>query len=104
MLFLIDTVDTASYVDNNTLCNIEKKQYEVEKKNRNILVKNTWMIPWKRHESNSRVSFLSGVDITTKLSLTGCSIENSNYKQLLERKLNFKEYFTSLCNKARKKV
>ena len=32
MLFLIDTVDTASYVDNNTLCNIEKKQYEVEKK------------------------------------------------------------------------
>ena len=48
--------------------------------------------------------FLSGVDITTKLSLTGCSVENSNYKQLLERKLNFKEYFTSLCNKARKKV
>lgn len=41
MLFLIDTVDTASYVDNNTLCNIEKKQYEVEQKNRNILGKNT---------------------------------------------------------------
>lgn len=41
MLFLIDTVDTASYVDNNTLCNIEKKQYEVEKKNGNILGKNT---------------------------------------------------------------
>ena len=56
-------------------------------------------------------SFCS-LDIATKLdslvakfSFTDCSFVNSNSEKLLtDRKLNFKEHVTNLCNKASKKI
>ena len=39
MFFLIDTVDIASYADDNTPSIIGKKLYKVEKKNRNSIGK-----------------------------------------------------------------
>ena len=52
--------------------------------------------------------FLSSLDINTKFSLHACILENSNSQNLLgatiDRKLNFNEHVTNLCDKASKKI
>ena len=52
--------------------------------------------------------FLSSLDINTKFSLPACILENSNSQKLLgvtiDRKLNFNEHVTNLCDKASKKI
>ena len=48
------------------------------------------------------------LDITAKLPSLDCSIENATCESLLgviiERKLNFNEHTTYLCNKASKRI
>ena len=52
--------------------------------------------------------FLSSLVINTKFSLPACILENSNSQKLLgvtiDRKLNFNEHVTNLCDKASKKI
>ena len=52
--------------------------------------------------------FLPCLDINTKFSLPACILENSNSQKLLgvtiDRKLNFNEHVTNLCDKASKKI
>ena len=52
--------------------------------------------------------FLSSLDISTKFSLPACILENSDSQKLLgvtiDRKLNFHEQVTNLCDKVRRKI
>ena len=52
--------------------------------------------------------FLPCLDINTKFSLPACILENSNSQKLLgviiDRKLNFNEHVTNLCDNASKKI
>ena len=58
--------------------------------------------------NQDKCHFLSSLDINTKFSLPACILENSDSQKLLgvtiDRKLNFNEYVTNLCNKASKKI
>ena len=52
--------------------------------------------------------FLSSLDISTNFSLLACLLENAgSQKQLavaIDRKLNFNEHVTKLCDKASRKI
>ena len=58
--------------------------------------------------NQDKYHFLSSLDITAELSLPDCSIENSSsekfLKVIIDRKLNFNENVTNLCNKKSKKI
>ena len=58
--------------------------------------------------NQDKCHFLSSLDITTKLSLLACTLENSDSQKLLgvtiDRKLNFNEHVTNLCDKASRKI
>ena len=57
--------------------------------------------------NQDKYHFLSSLDKNTKISLPACILEKLNSKKLLgvtiERKLNFDEHVTNLCDKASKK-
>ena len=63
---------------------------------------NFQMVSWKWPD------FLLSLDINTKFSLPACILENSNSQKLLgvaiDRKLDFNEHVTILCDKASKKI
>ena len=58
--------------------------------------------------NQDKCNFLSSFDINTKFSLPVCILENSDSQKLvgvtIERKLNFNEHVTTLCDKASKKI
>ena len=69
----------------------------------------------KWHQSNisnlkanqEKCHFLSLLDINTTFLLLGSILENSNSQKLgvtIDRKLNFNEHVTKLCDKASKKI
>ena len=62
----------------------------------------------KMEANQNKCHFLSSLDINTKFSLHACILENSNSQNLLgatiDRKLNFNEHVTNLCDKASKKI
>ena len=57
--------------------------------------------------NQDKYNFLSSLERNTKFSLPVCIPENSNSQKLLgvtiDRKLNFSEHVTNLCDKARSK-
>ena len=76
---MIDTIDIASYADENTPCNIGKKQCDQQTKLQKPSVK---LFKWfyengmKAHQD--KCHFLSSLDISTKFSLPACILENSD--------------------------
>ena len=60
----------------------------------------------KANQDNCHI--LSRLDISTKFSLPACILENSVSRKLLgvtiDRKLNFNEHVTNLCDKASRKL
>ena len=77
MFVLTGTEDIASYADGNTPYTIGKNQYEVKKKE----IASAKLPKWFRENgiktNHDKYYFVSSLDITTKFSLTHCSIENS---------------------------
>ena len=108
MFFMVDNVDIASYADDNTPYSVGKSQCDLETKLQKASVK---LFKWF-HENGLKANqdkchFLSRLDINTKFSLPACILENSNSQNILgvtiDRKLNFNEDVTNLCDKASKK-
>ena len=58
--------------------------------------------------NQDKYHFLSSLDINTKFSLPACILENADSQRLLgvtiDRKLNFNEHVTNLCDNASRKV
>ena len=58
--------------------------------------------------SQDKCYFLSSFDISTKFFLPAYMQENSDFKTIpgvtTDRKLNFKEHVTNLCDKASRKI
>ena len=101
MFFSIDSVDIASYADDNTPYTTTYK-WEVENKLEIVSVKLfKWFLENGMKANQGKCHFLSSLDITTKLSLPECSVMNSIFEKLLgvinDRKLNFNEHVTNLC-------
>ena len=104
MFFMTDNVDIASYSDDSTPYCVGKSQCDLETK----LQKASVQLFKSFHENGLKANqgkchFL---DINTKFSLPACILENSDSQKLLgvtiERKLNFNEHVTNLCDKASK--
>ena len=78
-MFMVDNIDIANYSDDNTPYCVGKSQCD-----------------------------LCDLDINTKFPLQACILEYSNSQKLLgvtiDRKLNFNEHVTNLCDKASKKI
>ena len=109
MFFMVDNIDIASYADDNTPYSVGKSQCDLETKLQKASVK---LFKWF-HENGLKANqekchFLSRLDIDTKFSLPAFILENSNSQKLLgvtiDRKLNFNEHVTNLCDKASKKI
>ena len=105
---LIQQIITRYAIDNFPKL-LEKNECEIEKKLEMAPVK---LFQWF-HENGMKANqdkyhFHSSLEITTKLSLPDCSIENSSPEKLLgviiDRKLNFNEHVTNSYNKASKKT
>ena len=85
MSFSIDSVDTASYADDNTPYTIWKNKCEVENKLEIASVK-----LFKRFYKNGmkanqeKCNFLSCLHITRELSLPDCSVQNSSSEKFLK--------------------
>ena len=108
MFFMVDNIDIASYADDNTPYSKGKSQYDLETKLQKASVK---LFKWF-HENGLKANlekchFLC-LDTNTKFSLPHCVLENSNSQKRLgvtiDRKLNFNEHVTNLCDKASKKI
>ena len=109
MFFMVDNIDIASYADDNTPYSVGKSQCDLETKLEKAPVK-----IFKRFNENGlkanqeKCHFLSSLDINMKFSLLACILENSNSQKPLgvtiDRKLNFNEHVTNLCDKASKKI
>ena len=58
--------------------------------------------------NQDKCHFLSRLDINSKFSLPASILENSDFQKVLgvtiDRKLNFNEHVTNLCDKASKKI
>lgn len=58
--------------------------------------------------NQDKCDFISSLDITTKPSSSDCSVKNLSSKKLIrliiDRKFDFNEHITNLCNKARNKI
>ena len=109
MFFMVDNIDIACYADNNTPYSVGKSQCDLETILQKASVK---LLKWF-HENGLKANqdkchFLSSLDINTKFLLPACILENSNSQKLLgvtiDRKLNFNEHITNLCDKASKKI
>ena len=107
MFFMVDNIDIARYDDDNTPCSVGKSQSDLETKLQKASVK---LFKWF-HENGLKANqdkchFLSSLDINTKFLLPACILENSNSQKLLgvtiDRKLNFNEHVTNLCDKKQK--
>ena len=109
MFVMIDNIDITSYADDNTPNSVGKSQCDLETKFQNASVR---LLKWFHQNglkaNQEKCHFLSSLDINTKFSLSSCILENSNSQKLLgvtvDRKLNFNEYVTNLCDKASKKI
>ena len=108
MFFIVDSIDTASYADNNTSYSVGKSHYDLETKLQKASVK---LFKWF-HENGLKANqekchFLLSLDINTKFSLPAYILENSISQKLpgvtIDRKLSFNEHITKLCDKASKK-
>ena len=106
---MIDKIDIPSYADDNTPISVGKSQCDLETKLQNASVK---LFKWF-HQNGLKANqkkrhFLLSLDINTKFSLPACILENPNSQKLLsvtiDRKLNFNEHVTNLCDKASKKI
>ena len=109
MFFMLDNIDITSYADDNTPYSRGKSQYNLETKFQKSSVKlSKWFHENGLKANQEKCHFLSSLDINTKFSLPSCILENSNSQKLLgvtvDRKLNFNEYVTNLCDKASKKI
>ena len=110
MFFMINNIDIASYTDGNTPYSEGKSQCDLETKLQNALIK---LFKWFyengliNEDNQDKCNFLSSLDIDTKSSLPACILENSDSQKLLgvtiDKKLNFDEHVTNLCDKAGKK-
>ena len=109
MFFMVDNIDIASYADDNIPYIVGKSQCDLETKLQKASVK---LFKWF-HENGLKANqekyhFLSSLDMNAKFSLPSCILENSNSQKLLgvtiDRKLNFNEHVTNLCDKASKKI
>ena len=81
---MIDTIDIASYADNNTPYMVGKNQCDLETKLQEASVK---LLKWF-HENGMKANpdkchFLSSLDISTKFSPLACLVENSILKNFL---------------------
>ena len=58
--------------------------------------------------NQDKYHFLSSLDINTKFSLPACILENADSQKLLgvtiDRKLNFNEHVTNLCDNVSRKI
>ena len=77
MFFMIDTIDIASYADDNTY-NVGKRQSDLETKLQKVSVK---LLKWF-HENGMKTNqdkchFLSSLDIGTRFLLSACMLEKS---------------------------
>ena len=109
MFVMIDNIDIASYADDNTRNSVGKSQCDLETKLQNASVKLfEWFHQNGLKSNHEKCHFLSSLDINTKFSLPACMLENPNSQKLLgvtiDRKLNFNEHVTNLCDKASKKI
>ena len=106
---MIDNIDIASYADDNAPYSVGKSQCDLETKLQMASVKHfKWFYENYLKANQDKCHFLSSLDINTKISLPACILENSDSQKLLgvtiDRKLNFNEHVTNLCDKASKKV
>ena len=89
---MIDNTDIASYADDNTPYSVGKSQCDLEPKLQKASVK---LFKWFH-------------DINTKFLLPACILENADSQKLLdvtiERKLNFNEHLTNLCDQTSKRI
>ena len=109
MFFMIDNIDIASYADDNSPYSVGKSQCDLETKLQKASVK---LFKWL-HENGltanqDKCHFLSSLDINIKFLLPACILENADSHKLLgvtiERKLNFNEHVTSLCDQTSKEI
>ena len=109
MFFMVDNIDIASYADDNTPYSVGKSQCHLETKLQKASVKRfKWFDENGLKANQEKYHFLSSLHINTKFSLPACILENSNSQKPLgvtfDRKLNFNEHVTNLCDKTSKKI
>ena len=109
MFFMTGNVHIASYADDNIPYSVGKGQYDLETKLQKTSVKLfKWFHENVMKANQDKCYFLSNLNINTKFSLPACILENSDSQELLgvtiDRKLNFNEHLTNLCDKASKKI
>ena len=108
MFFMIDNIDIASYADDNTPYSVGKSQCDLKQNCKRHLKLFNWFCENCLKANQDKFHFLSSLDIDTKFSLPACILENSDSQKLLgvtiDRKLNFNEHVTNLCDEARKKI
>ena len=106
---MVDNIDIASFANDNTPYSVGKSQCDLEIKLQKTSVK---LFKWF-HENDLKANqgkchFLSSLDINTKFSLPAGILENSNSQTLfgvtIDRKLNFNEHVTNLCDNASKNI
>ena len=107
MFFIIDNIYIASDPDDSTPYSLGKSQYDLETKLQKASVK---LFKWF-HENGMKANqnkchFLSSLDINIKFPLLACILENSDSQKPLgvtiDRKLNFNEHDTNVCDKVSK--
>ena len=106
MFFMIDNIDIASYSDDDTPYSVGKSQCDLETKVSIKLFK--WFYENGLKANQDKCHFLPSLDIDTKFSLPACILANSDSQKrfgvTFDRKLNFNEHFTNLCDKSSKKI
>ena len=97
MFFMVDNVDIASYVDDNTPYSVGKSQCDLETKLNKASVKLfKWFHENALKANHEKCHFLSSFGINANFSLPACILENI-LKLLgvtIDRKLNFNEHVT----------
>ena len=109
VFFMVGNIDIASYADDNTPYSVGKSQCDLETKLQKASVKIfKWFHENGLKANQNKCHFLSSLDINTKFSLPTCILENSSSQNLpgvtIDRKLNFNEHVTNLCDKASKNI
>ena len=106
---MIDTIEIASYADDNTRYSVGKNQYDLETK---LQMASPKIFKWFRENdmkaNQDKCRFLSSLNISTKFSLPASILENSDSQKLfgvtVDRHLNFNEHITNLCDKASRRI
>ena len=106
---MIDTIDIASYADDNTPSSAGKNLCGLETKLQKASIKLfEWFHKNGMKANQDKCYFLSCLKTRTKFSLSACKLENSGSQQLLgvtiDRKLIFNEHVTNLCDKGSMKI